>query len=157
MPEALIVPVFFITFFATLAYWIHVRSQRAREQLQAQMDLQTRVLERFDSPQELASFLQTEGGRKFIAGVVEERTGWAPAKRILFAIQTGVVATVMGIGFYTLQALTGEPDLIYPATILLFLGLGFLIAATLSYTLSKSWGLVKPRSAGPGPLAGPEA
>lgn len=139
--EAIIFPILFLSFFGVLAFWIHSRQRRSRELLDAQMQLQTRILERFDSQAEFASFLQSEGGQRFLTGLTDER-GWRPAKKILFALQAGIVVTCFGLGLCVLSWAVGEKDPLYPAIVILFLGLGFLLAAAASYRLSKSWGLM---------------
>ena len=94
--EAVVLPILFVSIFAVLAYWIYSRQRRQRELLQAQVDLQTRILDRFDSPQEFSTFLQTEGGRRFLSGLGQERGGWRPARRIMAAVQAGLIFTCWG-------------------------------------------------------------
>jgi hypothetical protein len=139
--EAVVLPILFVSFFAVLAYWIHMRQRRQRELLAAQQDLQTRILERFDSPQEFSHFLQTDGGRRFLSGLTDER-GWRPARRIMTAVQVGIVVTALGLALFALAAFTKERDFTYPATIIFFLGVGFLASALASYRMSKRWGLL---------------
>jgi hypothetical protein len=139
--EAVVLPIVFLSFFSVLAFWIHTRQRRQRELLAAQQDLQTRILERFDSPQEFSQFLQTDGGRRFLSGLTDER-GWRPARRIMTAVQVGIVVTSLGLALFALAAFTNERDFTYPATIIFFLGAGFLASALASYRMSKRWGLL---------------
>jgi hypothetical protein len=143
MPEVIILPFFFVSFFGALGYWIHLRTRQSRERLQAQMDLQTRVLERFESAQEFSSFLSTEGGQKFLSGLsAGERAGWAPARRILTGLQAGIVLCLVGLGLFAIAAIEGNNGPAYPGIISVALGLGFLISSALSFRLSKGWGLL---------------
>lgn len=145
MPEAIIVPIAVVSFFAVLAYLFHLRSRHNRERLQAQMDLQTRILERFESAQEFSAFLGTEGGQKFVAGLSQEATGWAPARRILGGLQAGLVLCLLGGGLLVIAAIDGRNAPVYFGIVALALGLGFLGSSALSYRLSRGWGLLPPR------------
>jgi len=140
--EAVVLPILFISIFAVLAYWIAARQRRQRELLQAQVDLQTRILDRFDSPQEFSSFLQTEGGRRFLSGLGQERGGWRPARRIMAAVQAGLIFSLLGVGLFVLAWITGQRAFSYPGTIVFFLGLGFLASALASFVMSKRWSLL---------------
>lgn len=145
MPEAVIVPVAVVSFFAVLAFLFHLRSRHNRERLQAQMDLQTRILERFESAQEFAAFLGTEGGQKFVAGLSQEAAGWAPARRILGGLQAGLVLSLLGGGLLVIAAIESRNGFAYLGIVALALGLGFLGSSALSYRLSRGWGLLPPR------------
>jgi hypothetical protein len=143
MPEAIILPVLFLSVFACLAYWIQLRTRQGRERLQAQMDLQTRVLERFESAQEFTQFVATDGGQKFLAGLsTGERAGWAPARRILTGIQAGIVLSLVGCALFAIAAIEGSAEPAYPGIVILALGLGFLISSAVSHRLSRGWGLL---------------
>lgn len=133
--------ILFVSFFAVIAYWIHARQRRSRELLEARMQLQGRILERFDSQAEFAGFLGSEGGRRFLGQLSDER-GWRPAKRILGAVSVGIVVSFVGLGLWVLSGVVGEREILYPGIVLLFLGAGFLVAAGASYWMSRSWGLL---------------
>jgi len=141
--EAVIIPIIFLSFFACLGYWLHVRDRRARERLQAQMELQTKILARFDSAQEFAGFLQTAGGRTFLSGLAEQPVR-RPAQRILTAIQIGIVVAMFGVGLCLIGWIERSNEPVLPGVVLLCVGAGFLIGAAVSYHLSKSWGLLEP-------------
>jgi len=133
--------VVFVVSFLVAAFYLYLRQRSKREVLQARMELQTRVLDRFDSPQEFTAFLNTEGGQQFLDGISDEK-GWEPAKRILFAVQAGIVMVFLGLGLGSIWWMEGDEDLVYGATIFLFLGLGFLVAAFASHRLSRAWELM---------------
>lgn len=145
MPEAVIVPFVFVTVCSLLAFAFHLKSRHNRERLQAQMDLQTRMLERFASAQEFTAFLTTEGGQKFVAGLSQEPAGWAPARRILGGLQAGLVLCLLGLGMLVIAALESQNAPAYFGIGFLSLGLGFLGSSALSYRLSRGWGLLPPR------------
>lgn len=153
-PEAIIFPILFLAVFGCLAYWIHIRSRRSRERLQAQMELQSKILARFDSAQEFAGFLQTEGGRTFLSGLAEQPVERRPTQRILTAIQIGIVIAMFGIGLCLIGLIEYTTDPVLPGVVLLCIGGGFLIAAAVSYRLSKSWGLLGGPATDPRDLLG---
>jgi len=140
--EAFIIPIIVLSFFACLGYWIHIRDRRARERLQTQMDLQTKILARFDSAQDFAGFLQTDGGRTFLSGLAEPPAVRRPTQRILTAVQLGIVVTMFGVGLCLIGWIERSTDPFLPGVVFLCIGAGFLIGAAVSYHLSKSWGLL---------------
>jgi len=122
-------------------FWLDAKRRQA--QIQAQSDLQNRLLEKFSAPQDVAQFLQTEGGRRFLQGLTADVR--QAGRRILTAMQIGVVLSSLGLGAIVLGVTYGTPNR-NPGVILggliLALGVGFLISAAISYWLSKSWGLI---------------
>lgn len=141
--DVIIIPILFILLFTVIGFWLYTRFRRSQDLIKARMELQTRVLERFDSPSEFTAFLDTDGGRRFLAGLTDER-GWRPARRILSAVQWGLVLAFFGAGFVILRYAIAEEDFIVPGILGLSLGLGFLASATASWVLSKAWGLMGP-------------
>lgn len=141
--DAIVFPILFLLFFAVLAFWLYTRFRRSQDLIKARMELQTRVLERFESPSEFTAFLDTEGGRRFLAGLSDER-GWRPIRRILSAVQWGLVLACFGGGFVVLRYAVSESWVIVPGILALALGLGFLASAVASFRLSKAWGLLGP-------------
>lgn len=108
--------------------WVGVTQRTRRAGLRAEM--QTKLLERFSSGQELAEFLETEAGRKFL-----EDNSERPSHGPLRAASSGIVVIAVGIGFLVLTFLVGE--LVIPGTILVALGLGLLAAAALAYRVQR--------------------
>lgn len=141
MQEAVVMTFMFSLLAGLVVLILYFRRRRQQEVLEAQRDLQTRILERFDSPQEFAAFLQTRGGQRFLSGLTDER-GWRPAKRIMLAVQIGLVITFFGLGLAILSAVLGESDPLYPAVVIFSIGAGFLAAAAATYRMSKQWRLL---------------
>jgi hypothetical protein len=110
-----------------------VTQGRARR-VQAQVEMQTRLIDRFGSAPELVQFLHSPAGREFVAGVQG-----APAaltrERLMSGFSRAIVLISLGGAFLFLM-LTWEEDFAVPAAILLFLGIGYLIATFVSYKLS---------------------
>ena len=139
--DAIVFPLLFLLFFGTIGFWIFTRFRRSQSLIQARMELQSRVLERFESPGEFTAFLDTVGGRRFLAGLSDER-GWRPMRRILTAIQWGLVLVFFGVGFLVMNINLEEDEIIAFGVLWIALGCGFLASATAAYLLSKAWGLL---------------
>lgn len=141
MQEAVAMLFTFCLVAAVLVLILYFRHRRQREILEAQRDLQTRILERFDSSHEFSSFLQTQGGQRFLSGLTDSR-GWRPARRIMLAVQIGLVIAFFGLGLVVMGSFHPDRDIMDPAILVLFIGAGFLAAAAASYVMSKRWRLL---------------
>lgn len=108
----------------------------------AQSDMQTKLIDKFGSSQELLDYMKTDAGQRFIeAAPVEAPPKRNPYTRILRSITAGTILTSLGIGFVSLASRAGDDAPVVFGTIALAIGLGFLVSAGISYFLSKSWGL----------------
>ena len=119
------------------AAWLDHRRRQAR--IETRAEVQKKLLDKFDSGRELAEFLGTEGSKFLLDELGEDWQG--PRQRVLAIMTLGAVLSAFGIGFLAL--IWKEPDIVVPAVIFLSLGIGFLIAAAVSYRLSKKWGMCK--------------
>ena len=110
-----------------------VTQARARR-VEAQAQMQGKLIDRFGSAPELIEFLQSPAGRSFVTGVQS-----APAlllrERLLNGFSWAIVVTCLGLGFVVLTYYVSEHFAI-PAAILFSLGIGFLLATFVSYRLS---------------------
>ena len=112
-----------------------------------QSDVHHKLIEKFASGHELADFLQTPGGVQLIGSLEEAPANKRPAEGILRSTQVGVILTLLGLGFLSLRGVIhgGVGDKEGPVVIgilILSLGIGFLASSTISYRLSRSWGLL---------------
>ena len=111
-----------------------VTQGRARR-VQAQVEMQSRLIDRFGSAPELVQFLHSPAGREFVVGVQG-----APAAltrdRLMSGFTRAIVLTALGAAFLFLYFMY-EDDYAIPAAILLCLGIGYLIATFVSYKLSE--------------------
>jgi hypothetical protein len=123
----------------------HARFKREAEM---QLQLHTRLIDKFGTPKELGEYLQSDAGRAFLTPPPAERA--TPYRRILASAQVGIILTFVGVAIWifrgdslgpgsdsrqlvrTLSALGG---------ITFALGLGFVASAILAYVLSSRWGL----------------
>jgi hypothetical protein len=120
--------------------WIGGKSQARR--LDALTSAQARIMEKFGSAREFIEFLQTPGGMRYLDAFTMPKK--APSERILKSVTAGIVLTSLGLGllaiggFYRFE----EAPPVIIGTLVLSLGVGFLVSAWLSTRLSRAWGLM---------------
>ena len=103
--------------------WFGAREKQAR--VQARTELHKHLLDKFGSGTELAEFLDSEGGKKMLGELGEEKV--SPRERALKYFRAGVIIAGLGVGFLVLTFKVSE--LVIPGGLLVGLGIGFLIAA----------------------------
>lgn len=128
----ILVPFAFFAMIVVL-FWLFMRQRQAR--IQARIQLQKQLLDKFSSGREFAEFLGSEGSRQFLQEFWSQSRG--PGGPILSAMRNGVVLTVLGLGMLGLS-LTRRGFLV-PGVLVLALGVGFLISMAISYRLSQQW------------------
>ena len=132
----------------------HRRWQRA---MRAQTELNTKLIDRFSSSEELLGYLQSPAGKTLIEPAAlphafpQPMLMNAPLSRIFWSLQSGIVVGALGAGliivsstamiFELQQVLRGA------GIVLLLIGVGFTISAAVSFFLSQRLGLVQPMSA----------
>jgi len=112
-----------------------------------QADIQAKLVDKLGTTQDLIAYSGTESGKQFLRSLsLEQRS---PYDRIIGAVQAGIVAFFIGVALLFLRSRVsgGEQVLLVFGTILATLGIGFMLAAGASYSLSKSFGLLNPPSA----------
>ena len=132
----------------------HWRWQRA---MKAQADLNTKLIDRFASSEDLLAYLQSPQGKSLTGAPslpqAQARTMDAPLSRIFWSLQAGAVLAFAGGGFvFVSSRLTGELQLATPVLfafgiVVLMIGIGFLVSSVVSFLLSQRLGLVRPLSA----------
>jgi hypothetical protein len=130
-----------------LVVYFVTRSRQRR--LEAQVEMQSRLIDRFGSAPELINFLHSSAGRQFISGV-QSAPELLTRERILSGFTRAVVLSSLGIAFLGLTFLY-DKDWAVPASIVFALGVGYFLATLISYKLS-----AKVRSGGLEPLANGE-
>jgi hypothetical protein len=132
-----------ISVFSTISWvtWLLFSSIRRYKVARLQADIQGRMLQRFDSAEALMSYAQSDAGRQFTRTIDLERG--TPYNQILKGAQAAVVFICFGLGLLRLHAWDiGDDGSLVFGTLALALGLGFGIAAGVSYFLSRSFGLL---------------
>jgi hypothetical protein len=130
-----------------------VEQRRWLRVARTQSEVHGKLLDRLTSNEDLLAYIQTAAGRRFLesgpllAQAEPSRTAGAPLSRILLALQAGVVLISLGIGFWIVQR--SFPDdmtdgFTVMGTLMVALGIGFTLAAAVSYAISSRFGLVAP-------------
>ena len=145
MAEDILIPLGGMLLSGWIIYTI-VAGIQSWHQRRTQAIFQSKMLDKIGSVNELGTFLNTDAANRFLKGLTGEIA--SPQIRILRGLQSGAVLASLGLGLYiygwfspavpaqvinTINAI---------ATILFALGVGFLVAAALSYRLSKHMGLL---------------
>jgi hypothetical protein len=133
--------------FSTISFmtWTIFSSVRRYKMARVQADVQTVLLARFDSAQNMAAYVETDAGKKFLSGLAFERE--APLAPTLDCVRWGIIIMFLGAALCLLRGLHAiDPDAIVPGILALALGIGFEVAAFVSWYLYRSMGLNEPRS-----------
>jgi hypothetical protein len=135
--------------FGTISWiaWLIFSTIRRYKATKVQGEIQARLLDKFGSSQELLAYVQSETGKQFLDSLtVEQRT---PYGRILNAAQSATVMIFFGGALLFLRGRisAGQEVFLVFGTLILTLGIGFAVSAAVSYSLSKSFGLVEKPSA----------
>jgi len=140
--------VLFPIFFSLIGFvvWTIFSTIRRYKTAKLQAELQTKLLEKFGSGQELLAYIQSDAGKRFLESLtMEQRT---PYGRILGAAQTSVVLILLALALLFVRGRVsgGEEGFLVLGSVILSLGVGFGGSAALSYYLSKSFGLLTGRA-----------
>lgn len=122
--------------------WTIFSTIRRYQTAKLQAGLQTRLLEKFGSGQELLAYVQSDAGKRFLESLTMEQR--SPYGRILGAAQVSVILVLLSFAFLFLRGRVAgaEEGFLVFGTLALSLGIGFGLSAALSYYMSKSFGLL---------------
>lgn len=138
--EVILFPIFFTLI--GFVIWTIFSTIRRSKTAKLQAELQTKLLEKFGSGQELLAYVQSDAGKRFLESLTMEQR--SPYGRILGAAQVSVILILVSLAFLFLRSrVTGaDQGFLVFGTISLSLGVGFGLSAALSYYMSKSFGLL---------------
>src|SRR5262250_3038239 len=138
--EIILFPI--LLFLIGFVVWTIFSTIRRYKTTKLQAGLQTKLLEKFGSGQELLAYVQSDAGKRFLESLtMEQRT---PYGRILGAAQVSAILVLLSFAFLFLRGrIPGAQEgfLVFGA-LTLSLGVGFGLSAAISYYLSKSFGLL---------------
>lgn len=127
-----------------------VENRRWSRIFKLQSEVHGKLIDKFTSNQELAAYMETEAGRKFLeaapipVGIEQGRPMPSAVARVLTPLQAGIVMVLLGIGLLTLRH--AGPDMERPmlffGTVVLMPGIGFIISAGVSWLLAARLGLM---------------
>jgi heme/copper-type cytochrome/quinol oxidase subunit 3 len=114
-----------------------------------QTDVHNKLLDRFATNEDLLQYIQTPAGKRFLESTPLQldagpRPPSAPANRILWSVQLGVVLVAAGIGLQVVSH-NVQVEVVQPLSALgivaISLGIGFVVSAVLSWVISRQLGL----------------
>lgn len=142
----------FACFLGTLAWLIRqlLENRRWSRIFKLQSDVHARLIEKFGTTQELAAYMETEAGKRFLEaapipiGIENDQRMPNAVARVLTPLQIGVVLVLLGVGFFLLRNV--HPDIRIPmlilGTIALMPGIGFILSAGITWLLAGRLGLI---------------
>jgi hypothetical protein len=127
-----------------------IENRRWSRIFKMQSDIHAKLIERFTNNQELAAYMETEAGKKFLEAapipVEFEQRQRVPSAvaRILTPLQAGIVMVLLGIGLLLLRHAGPDMDtpMLFFGTVVLMPGIGFIISAGVSWFLAARLGLM---------------
>ena len=142
----------FLAFLSALIWMVRVllENRRWSRVFKLQSEVHGKLIDKFSSSQELAAYMETESGKRFLEAAPipvsiepEQRVPNAVA-RVLTPLQIGVVLVLLGIGLLLLRH--AGPDMETPmlffGTVVLMPGIGFIISAGITWLLAARLGLM---------------
>jgi hypothetical protein len=126
-----------------LIYAIVVILARARQRrIELQVELQSKLIEKFGSTAELMTFLESPVGRQFVSGVQSART--ATRNVMAVGIRRAIIVSFLGAGFIALWLITDINGLAWPGVLFLALGIGYYVAAMATARISSDTNVTFP-------------
>jgi len=127
--------------------WVIFNTFRRYKIAKLQADVQSRLLEKVGSGQDLVAYAQTDAGKHMLESLQVERVlTQVPYGKILGALQAGIVLFCFGGAMLWLRGHVSSTQTSDGFTVMgalgIALGLGFGFSAAASYFLSRSWGLL---------------
>lgn len=148
-----IAPLLAFACFLAAAIWaarLFVDNRRWSRVFKIQSEVHTRLIEKFSTSQELAAYMETDAGKRFLeaAPISLGTAKGAPVPntvaRVLTPLQIGIVLLLLGIGFLLLRG--AGPDFEVPMHVLgiliLMPGVGFILSAGITWVLAARLGLM---------------
>ncbi|MGD0632339.1 MAG: hypothetical protein ABR987_23695 [Terracidiphilus sp.] len=155
----------FACFLAALVWLVRqfLENRRWGRIFKLQSEVHGRLIDKFSSNQELAGYMETEAGKRFLEAAPipvgfepEQRVPNAIA-RVLTPLQIGIVLVLLGVGFFMLRNVRTEMHeaMLVMGTVAFMPGLGFIISAGITWVLAGRLGLIPESQATGSRLAPP--
>ena len=137
--EYLVIPLVFL--FVMFVMYLAV-SERARRQ-KHHLELQKAILERVGSVKDLAEFLTTDQGERFLSSLAPAQ--FSSHHRGLWSIRIGIVLVVVGlflmVAFHTVPGADSTAPLVLMLLFLIGTGIALLLSAALSFVIARRLGV----------------
>jgi hypothetical protein len=142
-----------------------IEQRRWKQLSRTQSDVHNKILDRFNTTEQLLEYIRTPAGSKFLESapiplhVERPASGKTStlAARILWSVQLGVVIAIVGLGMLLLSAVfekDSSQELFALGAIALCVGTGFIASAAVSLKLSRRLGLWEDGGAPPEAIDG---
>ena len=119
-------------FFLGWIVWLETRQKRERQE--RDIELRSRMLEKFGTSEEFVGFMQTDAGKKFLdMPKTKAEKSWR--KKVASSVSFGAILIMLGIAFLVL-AWGFDEDMTFPGVILIAIGIGLGISAYTYYRLA---------------------
>src|SRR5579872_525476 len=133
-----------------------LENRRWNRMRKLQSEVHAKLIDRFSSSQELAAYMGTDAGRRFLEAApiaVDPQKGpQVPSivARVLTPLQIGVVLTLLGVGLLSIRHYIpdGDVPLLVFGILALMPGIGLMLAAGISWALASRLGLMPKADAG---------
>ena len=156
-----IVPLLAFACFLITLYWIvrvFMENRRWNRVFKLQSEVHGRLIDKFSSNQELAGYMETDAGKRFLEAAPiavnfeQDRRVPNAVARVLTPLQIGVVLVLLGTGLLFLRHAGPEMDIpmLVLGTVCMMPGIGFILSAGLTWILAARLGLMPDSSAAPG-------
>lgn len=142
----------FACFLGTVIWIIRqiLENRRWDKMFKLQSDVHGRLIDKFSTNQELAAYMTTDAGKRFLeatpisAGIEPEQRMPNAVARVLTPLQIGIVMVLLGIGLLLLRNSSPENEIpmLTLGTVVLMPGLGFIISAGVTWVLAARLGLM---------------
>jgi hypothetical protein len=153
-------PLIGILCFTFAIVWIvrlFVDGHRWSRTFRQQSEVHSRLIDKFSTSQELAAYMETEAGRRFLEAAPVPMGSTMSSQmpnavaRVLTPLQIGIVLALLGAGLLALRH--AGPDTYEPMFILgmivLMPGIGFILSAAVTWVLAHRLGLLPEKASGP--------
>jgi hypothetical protein len=148
-----LIPMMGFAFFLVALVWlvrVFLENRRWGRIFKLQSEVHGRLIEKFGTNQELALYMETEAGKRFLeaspipVGFEQQQQMPNAVARVLTPIQIGIVLCLLGAGLLFLRHASAEmeiPMLVF-GTVVLMPGVGFIISAGVTWLLASRLGLM---------------
>lgn len=150
--------------FLAAAIWgirVFIDSRRWNRTFKLQTDVHSRLIDKFSTGQELAAYMETDAGKRFLEASPISLNA-EPARipnavsRVLTSLQIGVIMVLLGIGCLLLRPVeTEEHNFLIWGVIILMPGVGFILSAAITWFMARRMGLMPPSGSAAGHLQAP--
>lgn len=129
---------------------VFVENRRWTRTFKLQSEVHSKLIEKFSSSQELAAYMETEAGRRFLEAAPiplhDDSSRRMPnaVSRVLTPVQVGTVMILLGVGFLALRhvGIGYEVPMRVLGVLILMPGIGFILSAGFTWLLATRLGLM---------------